>query len=159
MTCDFQPASRGDRRRHMCSLDAEHGQLPDYAALPGSGLPACLFQPHCALHHSAFAHAREIMAVEDAFASHAQATPKAISAPIGKSPDPAARGSGQEDATMKLPKVPGWVRDAWPNNFGVNGAGEIRIRDYANIDLREGLGCDEENPSAQLENKGGTLER
>ena len=65
----------------MCSLDAEHGQLADYAALPGSGLPARLFQPHCALHHSAFAHAREIMAVEDAFASHAQATPEAISAP------------------------------------------------------------------------------
>src|ERR1700730_14905465 len=39
-------------------------------ALPGSGLSARLFQPHCALHHSAFAHARKIMAVEDAFASH-----------------------------------------------------------------------------------------
>jgi TIR domain len=83
----------------MCSLDAEHGQLADYAALPGSGLPARLFQPHCALHHSAFAHAREIMAVEDAFASHAQATPEAISAPIGKSPDPAVRESGQEPKT------------------------------------------------------------
>src|SRR3984893_160769 len=99
MTCDFQPASRGDRRRHMCSLDAEHGQLADYAALPGSGRPARLFRPHCALHHSAFAHAREIMAVEDAFASHAQATPEAISAPIGKSPDPAVRESGQEPKT------------------------------------------------------------
>jgi hypothetical protein len=79
--------------------DAEHGQLADYAALHGSGLPARLFQPHCALHHSAFAHAREIMAVEDAFASHAQAKPEAISAPIGKSSDPAVRESGQEPKT------------------------------------------------------------
>jgi hypothetical protein len=96
----------------MCSLDAEHGQLADYAALPGSGLPARLFQPHCALHHSAFAHAREIMAVEDAFASHAQATPEAISAPIGKSPDPAVRESGQEPKTKVFASCTPWTYGA-----------------------------------------------
>ena len=39
------------------------------------------------------------MALEDAFASHAQAKPGAISAPIGKSSDPAVRESGQEPKT------------------------------------------------------------
>jgi tetratricopeptide (TPR) repeat protein len=39
------------------------------------------------------------MALEDAFASHAQVKPEAIFAPIGKSSDPAVRESGQEPKT------------------------------------------------------------
>src|SRR6202022_2128529 len=39
------------------------------------------------------------MALEDAFTSHAAAKPEAISAPIGKSSDPAVRESGQEPKT------------------------------------------------------------
>src|ERR1700738_1919994 len=39
------------------------------------------------------------MALEDTFASHAQAKSEAVSAPIGKSSDPAVRESGQEPKT------------------------------------------------------------
>jgi hypothetical protein len=46
-----------------------------------------------------------------------------------------------EGMAARLPKVPDWVRDAWPNNFGVNPCGAIKIRDFANIDLRGGLSC------------------
>ena len=45
-----------------------------------------------------------------------------------------------EDKRKKLPKLlPDWVRDARPNNFGINRDGEIKIRDYANIDFRSAL--------------------
>jgi hypothetical protein len=43
------------------------------------------------------------------------------------------------DITKELPQTPDWVRDAWPNNFGINGKGEIKVRDYANIDFRSAL--------------------
>jgi hypothetical protein len=43
------------------------------------------------------------------------------------------------DKRKKLPKLPDWVRDAWPNNFGINRDGEIKMRDYANIDFRSAL--------------------
>lgn len=51
-----------------------------------------------------------------------------------------------EDMAAKRPKVPDWVRDAWSNNFGVNRRGEIKIRDYATVDLRHGLRCDDDLP-------------
>jgi hypothetical protein len=35
------------------------------------------------------------------------------------------------------PAIPDWVTDVWPNNFGKNAAGEIKIRDYANVALSE----------------------
>lgn len=38
-----------------------------------------------------------------------------------------------------LPKLPDWVRDVWANNFGVNHNGEIKVRDYANIDFKSVL--------------------
>jgi hypothetical protein len=44
-----------------------------------------------------------------------------------------------ENMRKKLPKLPDWVRDARANNFGINRDGEIKIRDYANIDFRSAL--------------------
>src|SRR3984893_15677557 len=46
------------------------------------------------------------MALEDAFASHAQAKPEAISAPIGKSSDPPVRESGQDPKTKGFISYP-----------------------------------------------------
>jgi hypothetical protein len=39
----------------------------------------------------------------------------------------------------KTPTLPSWVGDVWPNNFGINAAGQIKIRDYASVDLSEPL--------------------
>jgi len=49
-----------------------------------------------------------------------------------------------EDIRKKLPKLPDWVRDARANNFGMNREGEIKVRDYANIDFRSALLREEE---------------
>jgi hypothetical protein len=48
-----------------------------------------------------------------------------------------------ENLRKSLPKLPDWVRDKWANNFGVNRNGDIKIRDYANIDFRFALLGDE----------------
>jgi hypothetical protein len=37
------------------------------------------------------------------------------------------------------PTLPEWLKDIWLNNFGKNRAGEIKIRDYANVSLEEVL--------------------
>jgi hypothetical protein len=39
----------------------------------------------------------------------------------------------------KTPTIPDFVRDVWVNNFGKNRNSEIKIRDYANINLGEAL--------------------
>ncbi|MBR0974326.1 hypothetical protein [Bradyrhizobium japonicum] len=37
------------------------------------------------------------------------------------------------------PTMPDWLGDFWPNNFGQNKHGEIKIRDYAMVSLGEAL--------------------
>jgi hypothetical protein len=37
------------------------------------------------------------------------------------------------------PTLPIWVGDVWHNNFGKNAAGELKIRDYADVDLADTL--------------------
>jgi hypothetical protein len=53
-----------------------------------------------------------------------------------------------EEDESKAPVLPDWVRDVWPNNFGKNTGGEIKIRDYANVSLGDVLSSAEPYPFA-----------
>ena len=40
-------------------------------------------------------------------------------------------------------KIPVWMRDVWPNSFGKNSNGNIKLRDYGLVDLSEALDDDD----------------
>jgi hypothetical protein len=42
-----------------------------------------------------------------------------------------------EGRKTETPTLPSFVRDVWANNFGVDPAGMIKVRDYANVNMME----------------------
>jgi hypothetical protein len=56
------------------------------------------------------------------------------------------RCNSLEGGAAGTPVMPDWVRDLWANNFGRNAAGQIKCRDYANVNLSEALAAADRYP-------------